>query len=129
VGIHKSYVIAAPRVAVWAALTEPTVIERWGGGPAVMSTEPGFEFEFWGGDVHGTLLEVDPGVSMLQEWYSGDWDAPSLATFTLSDEPSGGTRLELDNTGVPDSEAADVDSGWDEYYLGPIKALLEANAG
>ena len=123
--IHKSYVIAAPREAVWVALTQPEAIGRWGGGPAIMSADPGFEFEFWGGDVHGTVVEVDPGFSMLQEWYSGDWDAPSLATFTLSDEPGGGTRLELDNTDVPDHEAADVDAGWDDYYLSPIKKLLE----
>ena len=105
--IHKSYIIAAPREAVWVALTQPEAIESWGG------------------DVHGTVVEVDPGFSMLQEWYSGDWDAPSLATFTLSDEPGGGTRLELDNTDVPDHEAADVDAGWDDYYLSPIKKLLE----
>jgi uncharacterized protein YndB with AHSA1/START domain len=31
--IRKTYVIDAPADAVRAALTDPAVIERWGGGP------------------------------------------------------------------------------------------------
>jgi uncharacterized protein YndB with AHSA1/START domain len=129
VDIRKSYVIGAWRGAVWAALTDPATIERWGGGPATMSAVPGFEFGLWGGDIHGTVLEVDPGRSMLQEWFGGDWDCPSLARFTLTEQPEGSTLLELENTGVPDDAGADIDSGWDEYYLGPIRTLLEGTAG
>jgi uncharacterized protein YndB with AHSA1/START domain len=126
--IHKVYVIEAPRDAVWAALTDPTVIERWGGGPVVMSAEAGCAFEFWGGDIHGTVLEVDPGHAMLQEWYGGDWDTPSLVRFTLTEDPDGATRLELEHTGVPSAEAASFDAGWDDYYVGPLKAMLEAES-
>ena len=123
--IRKVYEIDAPADDVWAALTDPEVIVRWGGGPVVMSAEPGFAFSFWGGDIHGTVLEVDPPRSMTQEWYGGDWPAPSLAVFTLTALPDGGTRLELDHTGVPDDEGRDFDAGWDDYYLGPLKVLLE----
>ena len=38
------------------------------------------------------------------------------------------TRLDLEHTGVPDAEAADFDAGWDDYYLGPMKELLEGRA-
>jgi len=128
--ISKSYVIAAPRDAVWAALTNPAIIERWGGGPAVMAAMPGFRFEFWGGDIHGTVRQVVPGKSLTQNWYGGAWPEPSLVRFTLTDAPDGtGTRLDLENTGVPDDEGGAINSGWDEYYLGPIKALLEDGGG
>jgi activator of HSP90 ATPase len=123
--IRKSYVIDAPAAAVWAALTEPKIIERWGGGPAVMAAKPGFEFSLWGGDIHGTVIAVAPGRSMLQEWFGGDWDAPSTALFSLTSNPHGGTRLDLENKNVPADDGADIDAGWDDYYLGPIKALLE----
>ena len=123
--IRKAYVIDAPAAAVWTALTDPDVIERWGGGPADMAAEPDFAFSLWGGSIFGTVIEVDPLRSMVQEWYGGNWDAPSIARFTLSADPGGGTLLELENTGVPDEDAADIDAGWDDYYLGPIKALLE----
>ena len=123
--IRKAYVIDAPAAAVWTALTDPDVIERWGGGPADMAAEPDFAFSLWGGSIFGTVIEVDPLRSMVQEWYGGNWDDPSIARFTLSADPGGGTLLELENTGVPDEDAADIDAGWDDYYLGPIKALLE----
>lgn len=122
--IRKTYVIAAPTDKVWAALTDPDVIERWGGGPADMAAEPDFAFSLWGGSIFGTVVDVDPGRSMVQEWYGGNWDAPSIARFTLTAE-AGGTRLDLENTGVPDEDASDIDAGWDDYYLGPVKALLE----
>ena len=123
--IHKSYVIDASRAAVWQALTDPAVIERWGGGPVAMAAQPGFAFRFWDGDIHGTVREVDPDHSMLQEWYGGEWDEPSLVRFTLTDEAGGGTRVELDHTNVPREEAADFDAGWDDWYMGPLKELLE----
>jgi uncharacterized protein YndB with AHSA1/START domain len=127
--IRKSYVIDAPRDAVWAALTKPEVIDRWGGGPVVMKAEPGFVFSFWGGDIHGVVREVEPGVCMVQDWYGGDWLAPSVARFTLSDEPGGsGTLLEFENTGVPEADVASIDAGWDDYYFGPLRALLEESA-
>jgi uncharacterized protein YndB with AHSA1/START domain len=125
VDIRKTYVIDAPAGRVWAALTDPDVIDRWGGGSADMAAEPDFAFSLWGGSIFGTVVEVDPGRSMVQEWYGGNWDDPSIARFTFSADPGGGTLLELENTGVPDEDAADIDAGWDVYYLGPIKALLQ----
>jgi activator of HSP90 ATPase len=123
--IRKDFTVGAPRDAVWAALTDPEVIVSWGGGPAVMAPVPGFAFSLWDGDIHGTVTAADPGLSMSQEWYSGDWTSPSLVTFTLSDDPEGGTRVELVQTGVPDDEAAEIDAGWDEYYFEPLTRLLE----
>ena len=124
--ISKSYHIAAPPLAVWRALVDPEVIEEWGGGPAVMTDEPGSRFTLWGGDVYGTVLSVDSGSRLVEEWYSGPWAHPSTLTFSLEAE-EGGTLLKLDQTGVPDEEAADVDTGWDEYYVGPLKELLEGS--
>jgi uncharacterized protein YndB with AHSA1/START domain len=126
--IRKTYLIGAPRDAVWAALTDPETIEHWGGGPVEMAAVPGSEFSMWGGDIHGTVTEVDPERSMSQEWFSGDWASPSTIRFVLSDEAGGGTRVEIHHSGVPDEESADIDAGWDDYYFGPLARLLEEGA-
>ena len=86
--LTKSYFIGAPPAAVWRALTDPAVIEAWGGGPAEIRAEA------------------------------------SVATFELRPEGEG-TRLTLAHTNVPDDEADEFDVGWDDYYLGPMKELLE----
>jgi len=127
VDIEKTYRIAAPRALVWAALTDPVHIETWSGAPAIMVDQAGTEFVLWDGDVHGRNLEVEPGRRLVQEWYGGNWDEPSIATFTLWDVDGGGTFLELSHSNVPDDEAQDFDTGWDDYYLGPMKRLLEAS--
>jgi activator of HSP90 ATPase len=110
---------------VWQALVDPKVIDEWGGGPAKMDDKVGTAFTLWGGDIFGKNVEVRDEKRLVQEWYSGDWPAPSVATFDLAEE-TGGTRLTLTHTGVPDEEAAEIDEGWDSFYLGPLQSLLEA---
>ena len=124
--IEKSYLIRAAVPRVWQALVDPLVIEQWGGEPVTMDDNPGTEFRLWGGDIHGKNVEVVPEKRLVQEWYGGDWPAPSIATFTLEDD-HGGTLLTLHHIGVPDDSSADFDEGWDLYYLGAIKELLEGD--
>jgi activator of HSP90 ATPase len=123
--ISKSYHISAPPLDVWRALVDPEAIDEWGGGPVVMTDEPGSRFTLWGGDIYGTVLSVDSGSRLVEEWYGGPWAHPSVVTFSV-DAESGGTLLRLQQTDVPDQEADEIDAGWDEYYLGPLKRLLES---
>jgi uncharacterized protein YndB with AHSA1/START domain len=125
VDITKDYLIEAPVREVWRALTDPVVIERWGGGPVEMSAEPGAQFSLWGGDIHGRNLTAEPPSRLVQEWFGGDWEESSVVEFVLAGEGVR-TRLTLLHTRVPDDVAADFDAGWDEYYLGPMRALLES---
>jgi len=122
--IQQEYQINAPLEKVWKALVDSKVIEKWGAGPAKMSDEVGFEFELWGGDIHGKNIELVKNKKLVQEWYSGNWPTPSRATFTLSPK-DGGTMVTLTHENVPDEEEKDIADGWKRYYLGQIKELLE----
>jgi uncharacterized protein YndB with AHSA1/START domain len=125
--IKQTYRIAAPVAEVWRALVDPAVIDGWGGGPAEMSEVVNSEFSLWGGDIHGRNIEIIPEEKLVQEWYGGNWKEPSLATFELFTE-DGGTRLELIHTNVPDDEGDEIGQGWKDFYLGPIKDLLETTS-
>jgi uncharacterized protein YndB with AHSA1/START domain len=123
--LKKTYFIGVPPDTVWRALTEPSVIDVWGGGPAEMSAEPGAPFSLWGGEIHGTVMEAEPPVRLVEEWWGGpDWAEPSVVTFLLEAEGDG-TLVTLLHTGVPDGVAGDFDAGWDDYYMIPLKDLLE----
>ena len=122
--IKKTYHIDAPIEDVWKALTDPEAIERWGAGPVDMKAQRGHRFSLWGGDIYGTVIDVEPPHRLVEEWFGGPWDLPSEATFFLAEE-DGGTRLELDHDGVPDEEVEEFSAGWDEFYLGAMKRLLE----
>ena len=123
--IKQVYHINAPVQKVWQALTDPKVIDSWGGGPAKMTTKVGTSFSLWGGDIHGKNFEVVENKKLVQEWFSGDWKKPSKVSFMLKEEAPKATMVELLQVDVPDNEEADIAVGWDIYYLGEIKKFLE----
>ena len=123
--IKQTYEIDADLDQVWEALTDAKVIDDWGGGPAKMKPEVGFEFEVWGGDIFGKNLEVRPKSRLVQEWWGdADWAKPSTATFNLTADDEV-TTVELIHEGVPEAEVLDFAAGWRDYYLGPMKEYLE----
>jgi activator of HSP90 ATPase len=125
--IRKLYKISSPPDDVWQALVDPVMIDKWSGSSNKMDSEVGTNFELWNGDIFGKNLEVIPGKKLVQEWYGGNWPKPSKVTFTIKKDQNG-TILELEQINVPDEQFEDIDIGWDEYYLGPMKEMLENNS-
>jgi len=122
--IEQTYEIKAPVVKVWQALTDPRVIDEWGGGPAKMDAKGGSKFSLWGGDIHGTNTKIAENELLSQDWFGGKWDQPSKLSFHLR-QKGNITEVKLVQTDVPDEDAVDIAQGWKDYYLGPLKDLLE----
>jgi uncharacterized protein YndB with AHSA1/START domain len=122
--IKQKYTIKAPVEKVWQALTDPKIINQWGGGPAKMDDKIGTEFKLWGGDIHGKNTKVVKNKELAQDWISEDWPEPSKLVFKLS-AVKGGMIVDLIQTDVPDEDVDDIADGWKEYYLGPLKIYLE----
>ena len=122
--ITQTYTIKAPVEKVWEALVDPAMIEKWGGGPAVMDDNVGTEFSLWGGDIYGTNTKVVPNKILEQDWYGGEWEKPSKVIFKLS-EKDGVTTLDLVHTDLPEESESDFADGWKNYYCGPLKELVE----
>lgn len=123
--IKQTYTIEAPVEKVWQALVDPKVIEKWGGGPAEMGANQGENFSLWGGQIEGKNVKVVANKELVQEWYAGNWPEPSILKFELK-EKDGKTTVELLHTNVPDKEAKGIEDGWRQYYLGPLKELVES---
>jgi len=122
--IQLEYKIKAPVAAVWRALTDPVVINQWGAGPAKMSAYLE-DFSIWGGDIHGKNIEVVDYKLLVQDWYSDDWTLPSKVTFTLLTDKDN-TVVKLLHEFFPEDRYKDLKEGWEQFYLRPIKKLLEA---
>lgn len=123
--IKKTYVINAPIEKVWDALVNPSTINKWGGGPVKVSSNEGSRFELWGGDIYGKNTKVVKNKVLEQEWFGGKWEKSSKLRFELS-EKDGKAQLVLHHENIPAEDFDDIDKGWDDYYLGPIKNLLES---
>ncbi len=122
--INKKYFINAPVRKVWDALVNPKLIKEWSGSNAEMSDQEGEGFKLWNGDIFGKNIQIVKHEKLVQEWSEKEWKTPSHLTFTLHPK-NNGTQLVLVHENVPDSEFKSINNGWDEYYLGPLKNLVE----
>ena len=126
--IKQTYRIKASLSEVWQALTNPKYIDEWGGGPAKMSDRVGAKFSLWDGSIWGKNIEVISQKKLVQEWYSENegekWEKPSIATFVLTQEKDD-VRIDFVHENVPEKDLKNIEDGWREYYLGPLKSYLE----
>ncbi|MFN4082634.1 MAG: SRPBCC domain-containing protein [Bacteroidia bacterium] len=116
----KYFIITAEPEEVYAALTNQYTIQLWTGEPAEMSTEPDSEFSLWSGSICGRNLEFEPGKKIVQQWYFGEQEEPSIVTIKLHPDKKG-TSVELRHTNIPDEAYEDITYGWVEYYFGALK--------
>jgi uncharacterized protein YndB with AHSA1/START domain len=115
----KYYTIPAPPEDVYMALTNPNTIHLWSGEESEMSTEPGSEFSLWEGSIAGKNLEFDPGKKIVQQWYFGEQEEPSVVTIKLHPHDNG-TSAELRHTNIPDQDYEDIVEGWNSAYFGSL---------
>ncbi len=122
----KYYIIPAEPEIVYAALTNPLTLQAWTGDEAEMSTEPGSEFSLFDGSIVGKNLEFEEGKKLVQEWFFGDQEEPSIVTIKLH-EHKFGTSAELRHTNIPDHDYEDIVEGWNEAYFGTLIEFYEDN--
>lgn len=122
--IKKHYEINAPIEKVWQALTDPNIIPLWSDAPAKMSDQVGDLFELWNKTIIGKNLEVVPMEKLVQNWKPVHWKTFSKVTFTLFTKKVW-TVVNMEQIGVPADEYSEISDGWNRYYLGKIKKLLE----
>ncbi len=115
----KHFEIPAPPEDVYRALTNPATIQLWSGEKAEMSTEPGSEFSLWDGSIAGVNLEFTEDKKIVQEWYFGEQEAPSIVTIILHPHKKG-TSAELKHTNIPDEAYHDMVEGWNDAYFGAL---------
>jgi uncharacterized protein YndB with AHSA1/START domain len=123
--IRQSYLIAASPAEVWRALTDPEMIAEWSGADAVFEPTVGAEYELWDGSFCGEIVEAIPNQKLVQTWQPDYWETEdSVVTFTLT--PVGHkTRVALLHENVEAFDYEGTKEGWELYYLGAIKQMLE----
>jgi len=120
----KYYLVNATPEEIYMALTNPVTIQLWTGEPAEMSTEPGSEFSLWEGSISGKNLEFEPNKKIVQQWYFGEQEEPSIVTIKLHPDKHG-TSLELRHTNIPDADYDDIVNGWNDVYIGSIQEFFD----
>ena len=122
---YKKYIyIPAPPEEVYWALTKEQSIKLWTGAEAEFIEEADTEFSFWDGDITGKNLELEYGKKLVQQWYFGEENEPSIVTIKLHPDKKG-TSLEFLQTNIPEADYDEFTAGINEYYLGGLADFFE----
>jgi uncharacterized protein YndB with AHSA1/START domain len=120
----KYYIIPAPPEDVYHAITVESTIELWTGDPAMMSPIVGTEFSMWDDSIVGKNLEFETGKKIVQQWYFGDQEEPSIVTIKLHPHEDG-TSMEVRHTNIPDDDYEDIADGWTNSYAAGLIEFYE----
>jgi uncharacterized protein YndB with AHSA1/START domain len=126
--IKKRISLAVPISKVWAALTAPKAISAWMGGPVKSNPRVGGKFALFGGETTGRYTAVEKPNTLEYTWRQANWPAtwPDSRVRWKLKATKAGTLLTLTHDKFPNQDERDShDSGWDEYWLGPMQAWLE----
>lgn len=122
---YKKYLpLPAPPEEVYLALTKAQSIQLWTGAEVEFTEEEGTEFSFWDGDIVGKNITFEPNKKIVQQWYFGEDNEPSIVTIKLHEDKKG-TSLEFVQTNIPDDDFEDFTSGIEEYFLGGLADFFE----
>lgn len=127
--IDQTYFIKASPERVWAALTDAALMAQWTGTTARYDARVGGAYALWDDYVRGEVVVYDPPKKLAQTWQPDNWAIQdSVVTFTLK-KARGGTRLNLAHENVQPEDYDGTANGWSEFYVGALKAMLEAERG
>ena len=120
----KYYKIQASVQDVYNAIVNPNMIELWSGDDAIMDDQVGTEFSLYEGNITGKNLEIEKEKKIVQQWYFGEQEEPSIVTIKLHADKDA-TSVEIRHTNIPDDAYETIVEGWSEAYIEPIMDLLE----
>lgn len=135
--IERDVVVAAGLDDAWRALTDAARLSEWFATSTELDLRPGGAVTFtWrsGERTHAVVEAVEPPRRFAYRWCL-EHDVPvdagptTLVEFTLTEDPSGGTRVRLVESGfgaLPDGPVRwpENDDGWRDE-LRELEALLD----
>src|ERR1044071_1668199 len=114
---HKQVIPASP-IEIYNVLTNAEAHAAFSGAPASGESKPGGSFSFWGGQVLGKHVDLQPGKRVVQRWKAATWppgEPPTSLEFTFA-EVSGGTEVTMVQSEVPPDLKGHLEKGWHEHY-------------
>ena len=106
---------------VYELLTNGAKFGEVTGQPGKGGGAQGAYFSLFGDWLEGRQVELVPGQRISQAWRFTDWEPGvySMVRFTLTRD-GGGTRLVVDQDGVPDDVHEHVRTNWTGFYFDPF---------
>jgi activator of HSP90 ATPase len=97
------------------------------GNPAKVNGKVGGKFSAWDGYIFGSTLELEADRRIVQAWRTSEFpdDAPDSRLEILLEETSGGTKVTLTHTDMPEDQVESYRQGWEDFYFKPMQEYFE----
>ncbi|KNC99282.1 uncharacterized protein SPPG_05536 [Spizellomyces punctatus DAOM BR117] len=127
--IKQTIEFVASSQDIYETLLDKQRVQAWTRGKADISREIGSVFNFFDGNISGTIAELVPNKKIVQKWRLKTWPAGHYSTVTLDlNEGRDNTILKLTQSDVPVGEKDITENNWKNYYWNPIKAAFGVKA-
>jgi len=73
----------------------------------------------WDGAIQGRFISLEPYSKIVQQWYFGEQEEPSIVTIKLHEHKKG-TSFEINHSNIPDEDYDDIVGGWQETYMASL---------
>ncbi|HMD80874.1 MAG TPA: SRPBCC family protein [Anaerolineales bacterium] len=125
-GFTISEVIPAKASEIYAAWLNSEGHAAMTGSPAQVDGNTGGKFTVWDGYIFGRTLELARNQRIVQAWRTSEFpeDAPDSRVEILFEEISGGTKVTLTHSDMPENQVESYRQGWDDFYFKPMKSYF-----
>jgi uncharacterized protein YndB with AHSA1/START domain len=133
--VERTY--EAPIERVWEALTNKEQMKQWYFDVSDFKPEPGFKFEFTGGDENVQyrhlceVIEVDKPNKLSYTWQYENIEGVSLVTIELFAEAENRTRVKLTHSGLDfktddkNFQPSSFNTGWNSILDASLRNFVE----
>ncbi|GAA5920187.1 hypothetical protein JCM1841_006637 [Sporobolomyces salmonicolor] len=105
-------------------LTNAQKIPLWSRNPAKMAPERGAEMEMFGGNIRGTVQEVERPKKVVTTWRAPTWEEGHYGTLEMAlEQGSNSTTLNLKLSGVPVGKEDETEQNLQTFYIRGLQAI------
>jgi activator of HSP90 ATPase len=93
------------------------------GSPARVDGTVDGDFSAWDGYIQGMFLELKKNKRIVQAWRTSEFpsEAEDSIVEILLEENHGKTKLTLKHSNIPEGQAEDYKTGWEDFYFKPMR--------
>ena len=111
-------ILRGPR-EVFETLMDAKKHAAFTGAPAQIDRRLGGRFTLYGGQLNGTIIELEQDKRIVQDWRGSRWPEGHFSRLSFTLTPLAGgrrTQLSMTQTGLPTDHFDDINQGWHVYY-------------
>ena len=120
--IHHEVTVNAAPERIYELLTNGAKFGDVTGKPGKGGGAAGAFFSLFEGWLQGRQVELVPNELIAQAWRFMDWEPGIYSMVRFQLKPEGkGTKIILDQDGVPEAVYEHVKTNWEGFYFAPFK--------